>query len=388
MQSMNSLPTAATPDALHAAPKSEDFSAMRIPELDSFRAAAVLMVLLSHCVYGWPLPDASTAWIPRTALALISHGWLGVDLFFILSGYLITGLLLDARSGERYFKNFYARRVLRIVPLYAACILVMFFAYRNHAAYFGLSLLFLANFSTYFRVGVPHGPGVFWSLSVEEHFYLLWPLFVRCLSRNVLLVVSLLIVIGSPLLRGISAYRGMDPESEIYLYSFFRFDGLALGALLAIWVRSAYFSRATAIRLALVLAGLVVVVTVGGLPYGIMGSKTVASVAFRYTQAQLLFAACIALALAYRGMPQTKFLRTGFASLTSGFSYCIYLVHLSLGDLYYWILNKNAFNDVVHFGPVGALGVRCIVVIGSSYAIAAISKKFLEDPFLRLKRYF
>ena len=125
MQSMNSLQTAATPDAENAAPKSEDFSAMRIPELDSFRATAVLMVLLSHCVYGWPLPDASTAWIPRTALALISHGWLGVDLFFILSGYLITGLLLDARSGERYFKNFYARRVLRIVPLYAACILVM-----------------------------------------------------------------------------------------------------------------------------------------------------------------------------------------------------------------------------------------------------------------------
>ena len=140
------------------------------------------------------------------------------------------------------------------------------------------------------------------------------------------------------------------------------------------------------------LAGLLVVlasvITIGGLPYGVMSGKTVAGVAFRYTQAQLIFAACIALALAYRSSIGTGFLRTKFASVTSDYSYCIYLIHLSLGDLYYWALKRFAFSDIAYFGPVTALGVRSFVVVGSSYFLAAVSKRFLEDPFLRLKKHF
>ena len=361
---------------------------VRIPELDSFRAAAVLMVLLSHCVYGWPLPPESIAWIPRLPLVFLSHGWLGVDLFFILSGYLITGLLLDSKDRPRYFSNFYARRVLRIMPLYFACIFVMYWAYRSHASYFGLSLLFLANFSTYFSVAVPHGPGVFWSLAVEEHFYFLWPFLVRFLTRRVLFCLSLTVVIASPILRGIAARRGMNVEGEIYVYSLFRFDGLALGAILALWFRSNSFSYAGAWRFAGILIAAAIIITIAGLPYGVMAGKTVAGVALRYTQAQLLFAACIALALAYHGTTSTNFLRTKFASVTSDYSYCIYLIHLSLGDFYYWILKRFALNDVVVFGPIGALGLRSLIIVASSYGIASLSKRFLEDPFLRLKRYF
>jgi len=326
--------------------------------------------------------------MPRVLKETISHGWLGVDLFFILSGFLITGILIDSRGTHRYFRNFYVRRILRIVPLYWTCIFVMFLAYRGFAAYFGLSLLFLANFSHYFHVSEPHGPGVFWSLSIEEHFYLVWPLLVNLLSRTALLALSLATVLGTPILRGACAYWGMDPELEIYAYSFFRFDGLALGAILAIWVRSRYYNRKSAWWLACALAGSSLLVTAVGLPYGIMQTKTVASSALRYTQAQFFFAAAIALALAYRGNVLTSLLRARFVKVIATLSYCMYLIHLALGDLYYWVLRSIQFDELAHFGAMGALAVRWLVLGTATFGLAALSKKFLEDPFLRLKRYF
>jgi len=359
-----------------------------IPELDGFRATAVLMVLLGHLFFGTVLPPEAYAWMPSVLRGVIGHGWLGVDLFFILSGFLITGILLDSRDSAHYFRDFYARRVLRIFPLYLACILVYYFAYPHSGAYFGLALLFLANFAGAFGVGWPHGPGVFWSLAVEEHFYLLWPLLVRVLTRSRLLALTLLIVFGTPVLRGVCTWWGMDPEFQIYPYSFFRFDGLALGAILAIWVRSSFYSRSNAWKLAGALAGLSIVVTAVGLPFGIMGTKSIASSALRYTQAQLFFAAFMTLALAYRATPFTAILRTRFAKVTADLSYCIYLTHLALFDLYYQILAHWQIDDVSRFGAVGALAMRCVAITAATYALAALSKRWLEDPFLRLKRYF
>src|SRR5258708_3205680 len=100
------------------------FSHSRVLELDGFRAAAVLMVLVHHLFYGWPLGGSTFSLLPRVLVIGIVHGWLGVDLFFILSGFLITGILLDSKESEHYFRNFYTRRILRIAPLYFACILV------------------------------------------------------------------------------------------------------------------------------------------------------------------------------------------------------------------------------------------------------------------------
>jgi len=360
----------------------------RILELDGFRAAAVLMVLISHLFYGWPLGDAGLSWLPRGLVVAIAHGWFGVDLFFILSGFLITGILLDSKDSQHYFSNFYTRRVLRIMPLYFTCILIFCFAYPAHRSYLALSFLFLANFFHAFRVQAPHGPAVFWSLAVEEHFYLLWPLLVRFLKRAWLFALTLIIVFGTPILRGICTHAGMDPEAEIYTYSFFRFDGLALGAIIALWVRSRYYSRSSAWKLAGFLAGFSLLVTVVGWPYGIMQSKTVTSEAFRYTQAQFLFAGAMALAIAYRGSPFTGFLRSRFARITAELSYCIYLIHLSLGDGYYWVLRSIGFHDAQRLGAPGALAVRSLVIVILTFGLAALSKKYLEDPFLRLKRYF
>jgi peptidoglycan/LPS O-acetylase OafA/YrhL len=364
-------------------------SQQHIVELDGFRAIAVLWVLLLHFFYGWPpTPPQATPWMPRILAEVISHGWLGVDLFFILSGFLITGILIDSRGSSNYFRNFYARRALRILPLYLASILVMGLAYQGSAPYFGLSLLFLANFAHIFGVSTPHGASVFWSLAVEEHFYLLWPLLVRFLSRSALFALTLILVFGSPVLRGYCASRGMDPELEIYVYSFFRFDGLALGAILALWVRSPYCSRGSAWKLAGFLVGFSLLVSVLGLPFGIMHARTIASSALRYTQAQFFFAAAMVIALAFRGTSLTLILRTRFAQVTAGLSYCIYLIHLALGDLYYRVLHAMEFSDVAHFGTQGAVAVRFLVIGTATFGLAALSKRFLEDPILRLKRHF
>jgi peptidoglycan/LPS O-acetylase OafA/YrhL len=358
----------------------------RVLELDGFRAFAILMVLVLHLFYGWPTPALSS--IPRPIRLAIGHGWLGVDLFFVLSGFLITGILIDSKENEHYFRNFYSRRILRIVPLYLVCILVMYFAYPAAGAYFRLSLVYLANFAYAFRIKTPHGPGVFWSLAIEEHFYLLWPLLVRFLNKRWLLRFSLFIVLGTPILRGICAHAGMDPELQIYSYSFFRFDGLALGALLAMWVRSRYYSRWSAWRLASVLIGASCLIALIGLPYGITGSKTVVGTAFHYSQAEFIFAALMTLALAYRGSSFTAFLRCRPARITADLSYCIYLIHLFVGDLYYRFLKFLKFDDLVRLGPAGSLGLRILVVVTATFGLAALSKRFLEDPFLRLKRYF
>jgi peptidoglycan/LPS O-acetylase OafA/YrhL len=361
-------------------------SSSRVLELDGFRAFAVLMVLVHHLFFGWATPALAS--IPRVIRVAIGHGWLGVDLFFVLSGFLITGILIDSREGEHYFRNFYSRRILRIFPLYLTCILIMYFEYPRGGAYFRLSLLYLANFAYFFRVGTPHGPGVFWSLAVEEHFYLVWPLVVRLLRRTWLLGFSLLLVVGTPILRGVCAHAGMNPELQIYPYSFFRFDGLALGAILAIWVRSRHYSRSSAWKLAGLLAGTTCLIALIGLPYGITGSKTVVGTAFHYTQAEFIFAGLMALALAYRGSGATGFLRCRAARITADLSFCIYLIHLAVGDFFYRVLHFLGFDDVARLGAFGSLGLRILVVGTATFALAALSKKYLEDPFLRLKRYF
>jgi peptidoglycan/LPS O-acetylase OafA/YrhL len=366
--------------------KKAHFSQQRIGELDGFRAIAVLWVLLLHLCYGWPpTPPKALSWMPSVLVEVVSHGWLGVDLFFILSGFLITGILIDTRGTADYFRNFYARRARRILPLYLTCILLMGLAYHGFAGFFGLSFLFLANFAHLFHARIPHGPDVLWSLAVEEHFYLLWPLLVRFLTRSVLFVLALVVVFGSPILRGYCFYRGMDPVREIYVYTFFRLDGLALGAILAMWVRSRFYNCGSAWKLAGFLIGFSLLVTVAGLPFGIMQAKTLCSTALRYTQAQFLFAAMTVLALAFRGSPYTAILRSRFAARVAGLSYCIYLIHLALGDGDYRMLRALHFSDVARFGIDGAVIIRFLAIGGLTFGLAVFSKKFLEDPFLRFE---
>src|SRR6185437_13153051 len=207
----------------------------RIPELDGFRAIAVLMVMTEHMYNGFWLPVIP---MPGALHFVLTHGWLGVDLFFILSGFLITGILLDERGHSDYFSSFYRRRACRILPLLLVCLVIYFVVYgRIYDRYLLLALVFCANLDVLLGVRTPNGLSVTWSLAVEEHFYLLWPLAVSRFTIRRLVYIAGALVLLSPVFRGVAMHYGAQAQN-VYQLSWFRFDGLALGALMAIFVRS------------------------------------------------------------------------------------------------------------------------------------------------------
>ena len=216
----------------------------KIPQLDAVRGMAVLLVLV-HNINKYP----------SLHLGLISdNGWMGVDLFFVLSGFLITRILLDTKQSECYFRNFYARRCLRIWPLYYSVLLFMFVIVpflrpsEAHAVFEARSSpwwafpVFLQNF----LVSIPAmatGPlGVTWSLAVEEQFYLFWPLVVRFCNETQLRKIAMAVICLSAALRFF--YLSLPSSSIIYSNTFCRLDGLMAGALLALVIRSVSFSPA------------------------------------------------------------------------------------------------------------------------------------------------
>src|SRR5262245_30496387 len=178
-----------------------------IPALDGLRGLAILLVLLVHTYYpaGGIARHQST--LDRACLHVCGLGWCGVDLFFALSGFLITGILLQAKGGEDALRNFYLRRALRIFPLYYLVVLARLFILPGRAFDPWESTSYLLYFSNFWRSAhlavtpFDNFVGPTWSLAVEEQFYLLWPLLVFLLSRRSLLILCVVLLGAAPLAR-------------------------------------------------------------------------------------------------------------------------------------------------------------------------------------------
>jgi peptidoglycan/LPS O-acetylase OafA/YrhL len=208
--------------------------------LDGLRAIAILMVFSAHANFlSLAVP------LDKVAYNALLAGWSGVDLFFVLSGYLITGILFEAKASPRYYRSFYARRFLRIFPLYYAFLALYFgllAAAGFHAAVAAApEQLWYWTYLSNLRVALagqdlPPHVGVFWSLAVEEHFYLLWPVLVRALSRRALIRLCLVLVAGCLMLRTWMVGAGFGPIA-VYVLSPTRVDALAFGALVALLCR-------------------------------------------------------------------------------------------------------------------------------------------------------
>src|ERR1035437_5812327 len=178
----------------HAGNMSSD--ARNIRALDGIRGVAIILVMLHH--FEHLIPPCNIA--IRFMKLMLSYGWVGVDLFFALSGFLITGILLDTRKANNYFSAFYARRVLRIFPLYYSVLIVILgaaavWSHRPHVlplvADQKLSFLYLTNWLVLWKgEWGPNIVGHFWSLAVEEQFYLIWPLCVWLLISQRLAKVA------------------------------------------------------------------------------------------------------------------------------------------------------------------------------------------------------
>jgi peptidoglycan/LPS O-acetylase OafA/YrhL len=337
------------------------------PQLDGIRGVAILIVLLGHLAslnigFGigklGPLPP------------------IGVDLFFVLSGFLITNNLLQARGRDHFFKNFYARRALRIAPLYFA-LLIFVFAIANHRlaalsfnaqkVHWQVFALYLQNL--YYRQASELGPlclAVTWSLAVEEQFYMVWPLLVSKLTIRNLSAVALGVVLVAPIARTIVPLLGYDP----YINPICRMDAMAMGALLSLWC---FATKPSARKIKSRAVCFFTAGAAGELICHFLGLTHVMSKSF----VALMFTALLALSLAWE--PLGKVLSGSPLRLTGKVSYCLYLAHPVIGALVFYKMRGSSLGNSV---------LRSILIIVLSYLVAWLSWTLFEAPILSLKKYF
>ena len=215
----------------------------KLQALDGLRGIAITLVFLYHMKGQMPAVNVFFLYLIQYA----GVGWVGVDLFFVLSGFLITGILLDTRDASNYFSGFYARRVLRIFPPCYVTVLIVtalasFGLVYNTESYKSLVAAFF-YFSNYWNIlglgNLPAGMGILWSLAVEEHYYLLFPplyaWFVRSsVSRKRQAVCLLALCAGALIWRCCRAAFFHSPWANIYEGTDTRFDSILYGCVLAI----------------------------------------------------------------------------------------------------------------------------------------------------------
>jgi peptidoglycan/LPS O-acetylase OafA/YrhL len=223
--------------------------------------------------------------------------------------------------------------------------------------------------------------GPLWSLAVEEHFYLVWPLLVRVGSVRVIAVVAVLLVAGEPLARLVGFYAGQETN----MFTWFRLDGLAAGALLALLSRE----RPSILRLVALTSSLAgIALMVGGAPFGVLSRQNAFGAALQYTPWTLLFVGLVARVLAE---PHGRLARAcswrGLSRL-GDLSYCLYLVHVLLFHQYDRIARQFGVHPDLTSWRFSSYVLRAAIVLGVSIAIAEISNRYFETPILRLRRHF
>jgi peptidoglycan/LPS O-acetylase OafA/YrhL len=362
-----------------------------IPALDGVRGLAILLVLAHNLN-----PFEGDRLVDRSAELASNFGWVGVQLFFVLSGYLISGILLDTRGAPHYYRAFFGRRVLRIFPLYYGVLLVCLvllpalgLAPERLLADSGNRIwlwIYFINWAEPLGAGVTAFPH-FWSLAVEEQFYLVWPFVVaRTTPRGLLKVAIALTVIAfaSRLALRLAGASAMGP----YMFTICRMDALGLGAAVAVLVRiPEYRDRAVRWRgrITIVMSTLFVVGFVVTRAYPRAGYL---DQTFGYTILALVFAALVLLAVLdhQRGHGWIgAVLRNPVLRSFGKYSYAIYLFHQLLNQM----VGEPLLHQLMPQGTGIKAGITYMVAVtAASYVMALISYHGYEKHFLALKRYF
>ena len=351
-----------------------------MPELDAVRGLAVLMVVVYHGMF-WSYPIERTTGLTHSLLRVTQPGWLGVDLFFVLSGFLITGILVESRERADYYSRFYKRRALRILPAYLACLAILLLLGQVRWPFAAVSALFCANLAGLFSVPMEYGP--LWSLAVEEHFYLLWPTAAKKVTRRGLLALAAAIVMVTPILRLWAFGRG--EMAGLYSYTWFRLDGLALGALLAISLREPSMTVRRSWTLVLGAALLSVSLIVLGAPHGMLTRTRPLGAALQFTAASLLFFSVVGSVVLIGERGRWSPARWGVLRFFGEISYGLYLIHMlvfSLGDA---IATRYGLSWTATTATPQLVVTRFLVLGGFAVAVALLSRRTLEAYFLRMK---
>jgi peptidoglycan/LPS O-acetylase OafA/YrhL len=355
-----------------------------LPGLDALRAVAVLLVMVFHAPALLPMNYV-------TALERWSRGaWVGVDLFFVLSGFLVTGTLLKGRASEG-LSAFWIRRALRIMPLYFLYVGVLLIL-QGHRDAWDISarlinirdddvprvLCFLGNVPE----AIGHYPGmaaaILWSIAIEEHFYLLWPFAARGLSPRGLQRLCVAIVALSPLLRWVALpYAG---ENGVYLLTPFRLDGLAVGAWLAVQATSApAWDRVRAVAARWSAVALAAFAAFVATPFGIWEPARGGAVfsALGYTVIALCGGVFVVVAADPQGLLRSVCARPLVRHI-GRVSYGMYIWHVLVGAALAAALRPLAI-------PRAGLELLVPVWALATLAVASFTFRFFESPVLRLK---
>jgi peptidoglycan/LPS O-acetylase OafA/YrhL len=387
-----------TGQVAHGSNPLTDVSDQRIRALDGLRGIAILLVLFSHLTPDVALRVKAFEWVRKAAVA----GWVGVDLFFVLSGYLITGILLRRKSRPDYFKTFYARRILRIFPLYFAMLIVVFLILpaigilhspgfeimQRHQAWnwlFSTNLgMWVAGRSAFIsdQIAVSH----FWSLAVEEHFYLVWPVVVLALNRRALSIVCIGGVVVALLIRCMGVFV-IHASPYFFVITPCRIDGLMVGAWLAARTDQGGLIPRRVARMICACCGVflgLAFVSLRGLWPAHWLTESIG-----LTAISLLFGSVLVIAI---GLPAVGFggyfLNGGLLQLFGKYSYAIYVIHGLLGGaVFEGALSASNF---IRWSGSTTNGVAlCLLArIAVSALLGMLSWHLLEKHFLKLKRHF
>ena len=361
-------------------------SLSHLPVLDSVRGVALLLVIVFHAAYFSLYNAGPLAGIDALYWKVASAGWCGVDLFFVLSGFLITRILLHTRTGPDYLRTFYARRVLRIFPLYYGVLLVWFAA----GAFAGAgsnrqAAPWLFTYSSNLVVSFTHG--VFkiplplqhlWSLAIEEQFYLAWPLVVLVTPRRWLGAVCLALFAGALVAR--EAFMHAGNGFAAYIFPLSRVDALALGGAAA-WLFEgdqrerlrAWGTRGLAAAAAVLGA---LVVWRGGLADSDWWVTTAGISLLAVT-----FAAALVVLVTRGGRGSAPLAHLG------RYSYGMYVFHQPVILVMLRVVGARGL-PLVLGSRLPALLAFTVAANGVTYGCARLSWWALEERFLRLKSRF
>ena len=343
----------------------------RLPELDGIRGVAISLVLLLHWFVRPGRPQLRE-WSPRL-WALLELSWCGVDLFFVLSGFLIAGILLDHAGAANLFSTFYLRRACRILPPYLLLLAVATLPLPGGSllgqgripllSYFG----FLQNFWTAARLPAAPALAPCWSLAIEEQFYLALPVLLLVVFRRRFAAFAAVMLIAPPLLRALCIASG---RFDAWDFTPCRIDAPFWGVLAAALVRSPAMleslrRHAGALR-ALAVAGVVAVAALSQLVLHDGGEELLLAAGLSVIGAA--FAAALLSVLLAEGSAASAALRLRPLVWLGRRSYFVYLFHIAV------------FEAV----PASAGGLRIPIAAAILAGLAAASWRWLETPMLRI----
>jgi len=368
--------------------RADRISGRHAAPLDGIRGIAALLVVFHHCAQ-FIAPSSPAL---RLIQSCLDFGWIGVDLFFVLSGYLITGILLDTRTAPNYFSSFYGRRVLRIFPLYYfALTTILFLALLAANGWLMQVLPVRADWKLYYLyidnwwplrqdVYRPNIIGHFWTLAVEEQFYLAWPMLVFLISRRRLMGLTIALSLTALAIRIYLCWVSDPPSRSVVENTFARMDSLLLGALCACVIREpAILARVQAALLPIFGLGIV----------GAVATNALSSWTMLFTVGFSLLAVAFSgliLHVAHVRSPANelqRFLSAPVLRALGKYSYGIYVYHVPL------VMFSAALLPGLGLAGNAAFGFALTgLIVATSFLVARVSYDLLESPFLRLKRYF